>query len=89
MRPGTSIVEAEAGINAGPGGACGCRWMCSLADSHRRYIPAISADIGACRNGTPKSLEITKILMFVYLQKDAKQCCDAKKLDCTHCADQP
>ena len=27
-----------------------------------------------------------EILMFVCLQKDAKQCCEAKKLDCTHCA---
>ena len=31
----------------------------------------------------PKSREI---LMFVCLQKDAKQGCDATKLDCTHCA---
>ena len=31
----------------------------------------------------PKSHEI---LMFVCLQKDHKQCCDATKLDCTHCA---
>ena len=33
----------------------------------------------------PKSREI---LMFVCLQKDAKQCCDAAKLDRTHCAGQ-
>ena len=26
--------------------------------------------------------------MFVCLQKDAKQCCDATKFDCTHCAGQ-
>ena len=32
-------------------------------------------------NRGPKSGEI---LMFVCLQKDAKQCCDAAKLDCTH-----
>ena len=31
----------------------------------------------------PKSREI---LMFVCPQKDAKQCCDVTKLDCTHCA---
>ena len=31
----------------------------------------------------PKSREI---LMFVCLEKDAKQCCDATKLDYTHCA---
>ena len=30
----------------------------------------------------PKSREI---LMFVCLQKDTRQCCDAIKLDCTHC----
>ena len=33
--------------------------------------------------------QVTKsheILMFVCLQKDAKQCCDATKLSCTHCA---
>ena len=29
-----------------------------------------------------------EILMFVCLQKDAKQCCDATKLDRTHCAGQ-
>ena len=34
-------------------------------------------------NRAPKSHEI---LMFVCRQKDAKQCCDATKLDCTHCA---
>ena len=27
-----------------------------------------------------------EILMFVCLQKDAKQCCDATKRGCTHCA---
>ena len=26
-----------------------------------------------------------EILMLVYLQKDAKQCCDASKFDCTQC----
>ena len=34
-------------------------------------------------NQVAKSREI---LMFVCLQKDAKQCCDATKLACTHCA---
>ena len=34
-------------------------------------------------NQVAKSREI---LMFVCLQKYAKQCCDATKLDCTHCA---
>ena len=29
-----------------------------------------------------------EILMFVCLQKDAKQCCDATKLNHTHCAGQ-
>ena len=29
-----------------------------------------------------------EILMFVCLQKDAKQCCDAAKLGCTHCTGQ-
>ena len=29
-----------------------------------------------------------EILMFVCLQKDAKQCCDATKFDSTHCAGQ-
>ena len=33
-------------------------------------------------NRVPKSHEI---LMFVCLQKDAKQCCDATKVGCTHC----
>ena len=33
--------------------------------------------------GVPKSREI---LMFVCLQKDAKQCCDATKVGCAHCA---
>ena len=27
-----------------------------------------------------------EILMFVCLQKDAKQCCDATKLDHSHCS---
>ena len=47
--------------------------------------------------GAQKSLDILKfvcdqlaksheILMFVCLQKDAKQCCDAMKLDYTQCA---
>ena len=31
----------------------------------------------------PKS---RKVLMFVFLQKDATQYCDASKLDCVHCA---
>ena len=30
--------------------------------------------------------ESHEILMFVCLQKDAKQCCDAAKLNHTHCA---
>ena len=29
-----------------------------------------------------------EIWMFVYLQRDAKQCCHTRKLDCTHCAGQ-
>ena len=36
-------------------------------------------------NEVPKSGEI---LMFVCLQKDVKQCCDATKFDRTHCAGQ-
>ena len=32
--------------------------------------------------GAPKSREI---LMFVRLQKDAKQCCDVTDLDCAYC----
>ena len=45
----------------------------------------IKSLIEKCLNSAPKSLEI---LMFVCLQKDAKQCCDATKLDCTHCTGQ-
>ena len=36
-------------------------------------------------NGALKSHEI---LMLVCLQKDAKWCCDAAKLNCTHCSSQ-
>ena len=49
-------------------------------------------------NGAPKSCEILMFvcnqvvkfhenLMFVCLQKDARQCCDATKLNCTHGVD--
>ena len=36
----------------------------------------------SCRMG---HLESHERLMFVCLQKDAKQCCDVSNLDCTHC----
>ena len=43
-----------------------------------------SCDCLTDANGeTPKSHEI---LMFVGLQKDAKQCCDVGKLDWAHCS---
>ena len=32
--------------------------------------------------------ESGEILMYVCIQKDAKQCCDATKIDRTHCAGQ-
>ena len=35
-----------------------------------------------------KPTKSREILVFVCLQKDAKQCCDATKLDCTHCTGQ-
>ena len=37
---------------------------------------------GKCSNRAPRSCEI---LMFVCLQKGAKQCCDAVKLAYAHC----
>ena len=57
-------------------------------------ITKLSSDVGCHANDllmktymkiyrAPKSHEI---LMFVCLQKDAKQCCDAAKLACAHCA---
>ena len=47
------------------------------------YVVIVRAVLHVFLNGVPKSPEI---LMFVCLQKDAKQCCDATKLDRTHCA---
>ena len=37
---------------------------------------------------TDRASKSHEILMFVCLQKDAKHCWDATKLDCTHCAGQ-
>ena len=46
----------------------------------------VKVPLGLCpSNSEPKSCEI---LMFVCLQKDAKQCCDATKNDRTHCVGQ-
>ena len=45
--------------------------------------------VGFFQDSTLTPLEIgyksNEILMLVCLQKDAKQCCDATKLDCTPC----
>ena len=48
------------------------------------FVTRNDTDNAHCSGNQPcKSHEI---LMFVCLQKDAKQCCEVTKLDCTHCA---
>ena len=58
--------------------------LCISIQQHHLHHIILPAYPRSCwLNGTPKSREI---LMFVCLQKEAKQCCDATKLGCTHWA---
>ena len=77
--PATShlqVVRRRQQAVAGRGLYADPTWLhCSLLPSHFLTDCLL-------QNSEPKSREI---LMFVCLQKDVKQCCDATELDCTHC----
>ena len=56
--------------------------LCFLSDLFSISSKALSS-IKIQLNMAPKFCEI---LMFVWILEDAKQCCDATNLHCTHCA---
>ena len=63
----------------------GCWEKCVPSHFMAAFCQGISrAAVDTCPpHRAPKSREI---LMFVCLQKDAKQCCEVTEHDCTHCS---
>ena len=57
-----------------------------LPPSSSLLVTPVTSCPTAAFMGIVGSLSCVRYLMFVCLQKDAKQCCDGRNLDRTHCA---